>query len=545
MNLPRRIISFKYPSKISSLKIIIFLFFILLHLLLFNVNTAEWGDSYKILRASEFIKEGSYPADEKRPPTFSMVLALRPFQMDAILWGRGIMLIFSILSFIVFDKLISIFIKEKKYKLISLIIFTLNPVYLYWSLRIMADVPFSFLVLLSSYLLTRWKNSLSIWKSVLIGLICGLAILTRFEGYILLLSMFVGILFVDIQGQQLPFKLKNLLGLMANKLSYLLSLGLTTLVVILPWVLYRNPFSSKYFNEPSGRTYDLKMVWTYFSSLFYLFGFSSAFYFILKSFFSNLCVAKFLKENIGITLFLSLELILILLWPAAIPRLFVSVIPFLIILFSLSFKEYEESNLSNVNITDVCFLVLILMFYVLSQFILKLQFLIVIRAIFVVIILLQAVSILFIYLRKFNPALLVYVLSAFVWSLSTVYIHKDIYTAIKQASLYAVDNLEGKVVYNDTTSVAQWYLNYFKQGNFKGSTLYGEYLDMRNLNNLNSNVLSSSKVSYVILTNEDGINYESEIEKLKYLNLIKDFRYNIGDKQFFAKIFKFNGGTFK
>ncbi|MFZ2664555.1 MAG: hypothetical protein WAX66_04300, partial [Patescibacteria group bacterium] len=313
-----------------------------------------------------------------------------------------------------------------------------------------------------------------------------------------------------------------------------------------PWIVYRNPFTSKYFNEPSGRTYDFKMVWIYFSSLLYLFGFSSAFYFILKSFFnSSSTVLKFLKGNIEASSFLFLELILILLWPAAIPRLFVSVIPFLIILFSLSFKEYEENSVNNVSKNNVGFLILLLVFYVFSQFILKLQFLIVIKPVFVLIILLQAVSIIFIYFKKLNLFVLTCILSTLIWSLSTVYLHKDIYTAIKQASLYVIDNLEGKVVYNDTTSVAEWYLNYSKQRNDKNNTLSGEYLSAGEIDNFSYSSLVKYKVSYIILTNEDGISYKSGIENLKHLNLIKDFRYNIGNKQFFAKVFEFTGGNLK
>ena len=82
--------------------VLVFLLFLLTHLLLLNVNTAEWGDSYRILRASEYIRNLNYPADEKRPPLFSVLLALRPGSVDQILWGRIFMLSVSIASFGVF-----------------------------------------------------------------------------------------------------------------------------------------------------------------------------------------------------------------------------------------------------------------------------------------------------------------------------------------------------------------------------------------------------------------------------------------------------------
>lgn len=87
----------------------IFLLFVVLHIALFNINAAEWGDSYRILRASEFIREGSYPNNEKRPPLYSFVLAVRPDGVDQVLWGRVIMFGLSIASFWVFYKLCGLF----------------------------------------------------------------------------------------------------------------------------------------------------------------------------------------------------------------------------------------------------------------------------------------------------------------------------------------------------------------------------------------------------------------------------------------------------
>ena len=154
MNLLRKTTS----SKFFNLELFSFILFIVVHIALVNFNSAEWGDSYRILRASEFIRTGSYPSDEKRPPLFSALLALRPVSVDAVIWGRVAMLIFSILSFFVFYKLVKIYIKDEKYRFIALILFTFNPVYLYWSIRVMADVPFSFFVLLAFYISGKYSN---------------------------------------------------------------------------------------------------------------------------------------------------------------------------------------------------------------------------------------------------------------------------------------------------------------------------------------------------------------------------------------------------
>ena len=70
-----------------------YVLFILVHFFLLNVNTAEWGDSYRILRASEFMRDGSYPEDEKRPPLYSLVLAVRRVAVDPVSWARGFMFV--------------------------------------------------------------------------------------------------------------------------------------------------------------------------------------------------------------------------------------------------------------------------------------------------------------------------------------------------------------------------------------------------------------------------------------------------------------------
>ena len=90
-------------------KAFIYLIFLFLHFVLMNINVAEWGDSYRILRASEFIREGQYPENEKRQPLFSVFLALRPTNIDQVVWGRWAMLAISFVVLFAFDKLISLY----------------------------------------------------------------------------------------------------------------------------------------------------------------------------------------------------------------------------------------------------------------------------------------------------------------------------------------------------------------------------------------------------------------------------------------------------
>ena len=542
MNLPRKTISFKnIPAKFYA-----YLLFIVLHVALFNVNTAEWGDSYRILRASEYIRQGSYPSDEKRPPLFSALTAIRPNSVDPVVWGRVVVFIFSFLSLIVFDKLTQIYIKNEKYRFVSLILFILNPVYLYWSIRVMADVPFSFFVLLTFYLLSKYYESLkqketdkdykiNNFKSLIfMGIVCGLSILTRFEGYLLFLSVFIGVIFSQYEIFFKKIKIKELFYLIKKNRKKAIVLGLTTLITILPWLLYRNPLESEYFEEPSRRTYNFNTIWIYFSSILYIFGFTPAFFFIIKS---SKNVLDFLNRNIGITTFIIVELLLILVWPAAIPRLFVPLIPFFVIILTISLESYFKNYNSGkkVDLLSLTGPIFLLFFYVLSQYFLKLQFLVPVKVAFATIVLIQIFLLFSLYSGKVKVFFYLVLVSITFWSMSVIFNHKDIYTAIKSAGIYARDNLDGKIVFNDTTSIADWYINY----SYPQKDLIGEKWDFSDKKRLSYEYLLENDVSYVLVTNEDNLSFNLDMKNFRHLKLIQSFRYNIGSKEFFASIFEF------
>ena len=94
---------------------------ILSHLFLINFNAAEWGDSYRILRAAQLSRTNFYPLDEKRPPLFSLIIANYPEGMDPLLFGRAVMSAVGILSIIAFYFLAKRFIKSQNYYLNNVI----------------------------------------------------------------------------------------------------------------------------------------------------------------------------------------------------------------------------------------------------------------------------------------------------------------------------------------------------------------------------------------------------------------------------------------
>jgi hypothetical protein len=496
----------------------IFWLFLLVHLILINVNYAEWGDTYRILRASEFIREFNYPKDEKRPPLFSFFLTIRPENIDQIAWGRVEMFVFSLFSFVTYFYLLNELKLENKTKNLSLLLFTLNPVFLYWSLRIYADVPFTLLALLFFFLVTKWQSTSEPRKLFLIGVVTGLAILTRYEGYLLAASYVLALL--AKKEEDYP-----------NKLRKVLIFGFAVLMIVAPWLLYKNPLKSKYLSEPEGRAYDLRMVIIYFTSLIYLFGFTSAFYFLMKK---TKKIKDFLVTNRVIAIFLALELLLALLWPAAIPRLFVPTIPFLIILLAKSINDYFDVK-EKPALSDLLVLGGLLVLYLLMQYWLRLQFLILLKPLLLIAIVIQFAVIGAIFFNNYSFFKITMTASLLIWSLASIWLHKDIFRAVVDANLYVVDHLQGKIAYNDVSSVSDWYLNRRRKNN----GIVGTYLNMDAREGRSAQNLRENAVDYVMITNEHNPTLEFSPEETNYLEEIKEFRYTIRGTEFFTKILKF------
>ncbi|HLB51710.1 hypothetical protein A3F07_00760 [candidate division WWE3 bacterium RIFCSPHIGHO2_12_FULL_38_15] len=496
--------------------------FIALHIFLINFNYAEWGDTYRILRASEFIRNLSYPEDEKRPPLFSAVLAVRPENVDQIFWGRVVMFFMSISAFIVFFKLTEIYLKSDFEKVLAVILFILNPVYLYWSIRIYADVPFSILCMLALLLYSKWRLTLNLAKVFILSLVASMAILTRFEGFILFAALGVALLF----NGRFQFKIPDLSSL---NLKQFFMYSFTTMILTMPYLVVKNPLDSKYLEETAGRSYDLKMVAIFMLSFLFVLGLNMAVYFFVRS---KRNLFGFLKENIHIFAFLILEMLLILVWPAAIPRLFVPLIPVFIILFSKAINDYYTSDERAPKLIFFSLTILLLIIHLAGQYTFRLQFLVNIKYLLTATILLQLAVSAVLYFKKKYIFLMVLVISLSVWSLGVLYVHKDIYRSIKEASIYAAENFEGNVGYNDVSSISDWYLNYYDGG--KNNT--GTYLYYSKKADLNYENLTKKKLSYLLMTNEHNTDTTLDIEQRPYLKQLKEFNYIINNKEFWTKV---------
>ena len=126
--------------------------------------------------------------------------------------------------------------------------------------------------------------------------------------------------------------------------------------------------------------------------------------------------------------------------------------------------------------------------------------------------------------------------SVFIWSFSTIWLHKANFIAIKNAAEYASNNLSGIVGYNDVSSVSDWYLNQWPPKR----TVTGVFYSYAKKKDLDYSVLQNKGFDYLILTNEHNTDMTLDIESRPYLTQVKAFEYLINGKLFFARIIKIN-----
>jgi hypothetical protein len=373
------------------------------------------------------------------------------------------------------------------------------------------------LVLLCFYAFEVWRAKLedgtksSAIHPIVMGLICSLGILTRFEGYLLAFAMFIGILVTTRS---------SLMQWLKTSAAFILTTG----IVVLPWLLYRNPLTSSYLEEPTGRSYGLEMLASYLVSYVFVLGIIPAGS-ILAAFFvnrSSITLPSVLKKYPHIATFVLLESFLILAWPAAIPRLFVPVIPLLIIAFVKNVEWLFTKRTGLIGAAAIALTVV----YIVAQGCLRLQFLGPNTLVYISIGMIAIVSAVSIAIGRYKLFLGSAVVSMTVLAASTVYMHKDIYLSIKEISVFSLREIRGNIIHNDTASIVNWY---FPESRYK---------NLDNKNYLTQAYLEENQVDYIILTNEFNPNLEIDLKKRPYLELVKESRYNTGGKMFFTWLVK-------
>lgn len=495
--------------------------FIIVRFALINFNAAEWGDSYRILRAAEAIKHGYYPEDEKRPPLFSLLLATRPLQVDPIMYGRIVMFFITVASAAVFYRLTQLAFVSKIRQNLALIIFLLNPIYLYWSLRIYADTFYTLFVLIMAYVYVAHyqKNKTYIW-SLAMAALGVISVVTRFEGYLLLLAGGVGILF--------PLGLKDLVEQFRKNLSRALAYGISAIIMLFPFYAWRNPFASSYFSETATRSFGMNELLIFIAS----FLFATGSIILSALIFERLHKLKeFAQNNTFLVSYVFLITVLTLLWTAAVPRLLTSAIPFLSIIAAYCLTDVMSKAVEKkIAIISMA----LSLFYILIQFKYKLQFLMPDREVFAVLLTLNVLAVVLVYVQKIRVAAAVLFISLCIWTFSVINLHQGIFGVLALGAKQA-NQLEGTVAYNDISALTPWYL---ESDPARNSQVVGRYIKYTQKSDLSLDKLQSYGADYLLLTNEHNLGLEINETNLPYLEKIGDFSKTVNGGEFITKLYK-------
>jgi hypothetical protein len=230
-------------------------------------------------------------------------------------------------------------------------------------------------------------------------------------------------------------------------------------------------------------------------------------------------------------LYIALELLLILAWPAAVPRLFVPIIPFLLILLDFSFQKWFESKNKSIYLTLGINLAL-LAIYATGQYWLRLQFLVLDKKIFIVNILLQLLIIIFLIKENLKMFFAASTIAMCLWSFTIINQHKNIFISVKNAAEYASIHYKGNIAYNDVSSVSEWYLNYQN----KRAETRGFYYNTEKKQNLNEDRLKAAGIDYLLITNEHNTTMTLDLNKRPFLKELNVFEYDVNGQTFVTRL---------
>ena len=504
---------FSFKNKFT----IFFFIYLIFRIIIFNINSAEWGDSYRILRATNFIENGSYPKDEKRPPLFSFFLILIPNNVDQIYGGRVLMILVSVFTVYLFYRLINeinIQFTEDQ-KLLSVILFAFNPLFVYWSMRIYADTFFLMICLLvfNIYFSNLKKNSYL--KIALMSLFCFFGIMTRFEGYILVLAVFLSFVFEFFVRRDKKVLLQLLSFLILGFIIFLWSINT-------PGTYFKSPIGSSYVDEANRRTVGVFDILGFVLHLLFILGNFFSFYFIM---YDKKKLIKFIQVNSVLFIFLVIELVLSFVWPAAVPRLMVQVVPILIILTVIGLNSYsEEKKLPYFIIFPLGIVV-----YFFGQFLIKSQFLLTNYYFMGVLILISIIQIYLLFKKEIKKFQISLIVGTIFWMFFFVYLHKDIYKVLNLGISYFSKEYknDGVIVTNDVSALSKFYF---------GDNL--KYLRQIDYGNDIAKYLKDKDAKYVLVTNEHNPDMKFSPEKYPYLETIYEHREEVNGREFFVVISK-------
>jgi len=481
--------------------------YILVRLIFININYTEWGDTFRMIRASDFLSHFSWPWDEKRWPIYSLLLVPGLYLKAPILWGRLLAIVISSFTFTFLYLFYLNFIsKNKSYAVLAVTLTALTSTFAYWSIRVMADPFFTLIVVAYLYLFLKLfsNKNLPVLQKLLMSVILVIATMTRLEGVFLVTAT-------------------GLYLLLNKRMIDIIYIAISQLLIYVPWTiyakfLYSGPVQNDYLTEASKFVFNIDRVIYFFTYTTFILTIPISAYFIF------LAIKKLKIQNSKLylvpSLFILQEILLGVIWTPSLPRIYMPIIPFfaVLLIYGLENFEIKKSKLNFITISVILtFLFAIFQYKERLYFfgVSKLPFaLVVLSSLFVLILTL-------IYSRYAKKLLISYfIFISVLISFTTIYNQKDIYKTVKQATEYLEDK-SGKVAYADETGVTEWYLrnNYYYLDS-KKSYSYDEMKE----------VFKQENVKYILQTTEfnRGSKFDDIIQNKDY-TLVKLYKQPIRD----------------
>ncbi len=488
--------------------------YLVIRVLLLNANYTEWGDTFRMIRAADYLSNGSWPWDEKRWPLYSVFLIPGIWLNAPIFWGRMLSIFIStgsiVMIYAFYLKFISrkddslhsstVASQRKLYALLASIFAVTSSIFGYWSIRVMADPLFALLILIYFYYLPDLykKNNHRVLEYTLSGLLLAIT-MTRLEGIFVALATALFFLIYPAHGRNFTPSLKKSIINITDNSRKILIFFIPQVLIYFPWtlyakVLYKGEVSNDYLDEIETFVFNLERFKYFFTYTFFILVIPLTAYFIWNG-------VKSIKESkntdiiflIPLLLFILQELLIGFIWTPSLPRIYMPLIPFLAMLFVFGIENFRRRK---VEIRKYLIINLSLTFlFVYLQYNQKLYFLGASKLLFAIIIISNLFLMFFPILKWESKKVFVAAIIILNLLITSVVIYNQsyIYKSVVKGIEF-VTPLDGITAYSDETGNAEWYLR-----------SHGFYLDPgNNINDTNEQyqLLKSNNVSYMLWTNE-------------------------------------------
>ncbi len=519
--------------------VILLSIFVILRIALFNINIAESGDSYDFLRIAEAITQGRYPLDAKRLPVFPALIAVGLPIFEAVFWAKIVAFVFSLGCLVLTIKLAEKILPQALTDLDLLFLGFLLlfcPVILYWWIRVVAAPVFAFFVLAGFnlfYTVVQARHASQL-RIALLGLVSGLAAMTRYEGFLLFGAIGLGLLIEKLISLSKPIKV----GAVIKKvLPPLLLYSFFFLLIISPWFIrnyinFGSLMYSSYSEDPAGFMSDFytRMQWLYYA--LFMFGFPFGIWAMVRAVYARRGSARAYTPLFAFCL---LSLALFFVWgPRA--RFYSYLVPLLLPFVVFGVKRIAECN----RVFDAFVFLTLLVIYFLGVWKFRFYFLGAGKICKMSALLLAGSAVGAELLKIFTPkwqkysyyvlvvlALLIQAVTSFGIIKNNRLIYASVYKAVHDPVLEQANT----VAFYDETGVSHWYLRnngiYYEQ-----SLTPQEQFEW----------LIENNVDYILWTNEHNEGQELSVvqhgDYTDYFQPVFEYTYTVGDLKRASTIYR-------